>query len=151
VNKTLAALFALLVFSPAFATDDYEIPPVTYMQGCTPGYWKNHPESWPFVDASTSMFLDIPKGYPDSMRYVDTLGDALEYHGGKGNDGAARILLRAAAAAWLNSKHPAVNYPLTRSQIRPMVYNALNSFDREEIVSTAAVLDAFNNWGCPLN
>jgi hypothetical protein len=44
-----------------------------------------------------------------------------------------------------------VNYPLMRSEIRPMVYNALNTFDREQILSTAAVLDALNNWGCPLN
>src|SRR5687768_16794180 len=81
-------------------------------EGCTPGYWKNHPEAWQeyaptatLGTGNTAMFRFIggPNAMDDSpaavAQYAGTSAiDALGFNGGGGVDGAARILLRAAVA-----------------------------------------------------
>jgi hypothetical protein len=78
-----------------------------------------------------------------------TLLDALSFQGGPTVQDAKNILLRAAAAAYLNSL--AVDYPLTTAQVVSMVNTALASGDRDTILSLASVLDANNNGNCVLN
>jgi hypothetical protein len=77
--------------------------------------------------------------------------DALRYPGGNGLPGAARILLRAAVAAVLNARSPAINYPLSVAQIQFAVNNALASGDRDTMLDLASSLDRNNNLGCPLS
>ncbi|HEX6199193.1 MAG TPA: hypothetical protein VF150_02930, partial [Thermoanaerobaculia bacterium] len=122
-------------------------------QGCTPGYWKNHTDSWP------------PTGYSVTQKVKDvfseagfwpgvgnsTLLQALGFAGGSGAEGAAEILLRAGVAALLNASHPGVAYPLTPAQVLASVNAALGSHDRDTMLALAAALDANNNLGCPLN
>ena len=79
-------------------------------EGCTPGYWKNHPESWletptdtvPVYTPSTPLNT-ISAGF-DTYLPGFTFGAALEGGGGKGVTGAAQILARAATAAWLDAR-----------------------------------------------
>jgi len=80
-----------------------------------------------------------------------TLRQALDLQGGKDECGKAEILLRAAAAAYLNSVSPCVQYPLTPAQLAAEVNAALASCDAATIVAEATRLDAFNNSGCPLD
>jgi hypothetical protein len=44
-----------------------------------------------------------------------------------------------------------VDYPLTSAQVTAQVLFALQSGDREVMLSLASTLDAYNNQGCPLN
>lgn len=122
-------------------------------EGCTPGYWKNHTDSWPPTGYSTGqkvkdVFVEAA-GFPSQGD--STLLDALSFAGGPGTAGAAEILLRAAVAALLNSAHPDVAYPRTTAQVLAAVEVALDSNDRDTMLVLAAALDADNNLGCPLD
>jgi hypothetical protein len=92
--------------------------------------------------------FDVPDGFGLDNR---TLRQALSFGGGSGTTGAARILLRAAVAAMLNSAHPDVNYPRTTAEVIADVNAALASGNRTVMLDLAAELDADNNLGCPLN
>jgi hypothetical protein len=128
--------------------------------GCTPGFWKNHPEAWP-IDPSTGYQLDTDLDLVSNFFIVpgqlagDSLLEALKYRGGRGNLGAARILLRTAVAAMLNILHPAVQYRghdfgiQDFGDLKTMVDNALSSGAREEMLELAELLDGYNNWYCP--
>jgi hypothetical protein len=128
-------------------------PPPPGDEGCTPGYWKNHPGSWPPTGYSTGQRVDSvfagSSGYPDLA--AATLMQALSFGGGPGVEGAAEILLRAAVAALLNAAHPGVAYPRSVAQVVTDVDAALLSHDRDTMLVLAAALDADNNLGCPLN
>jgi hypothetical protein len=75
--------------------------------------------------------------------------EALSYKGGRGADGAASILLRAASAAILNAEHNVVNYPLSTAEVIDAVNAALASGDRDVMISLATQLDDNNNFGAP--
>ena len=94
-----------------------------------------------FAEAST---------YPVSIKDASLL-EALEFLGGPGTDGGARILLKQAVAALLNSAHPDLSYPLTEAQVIDQVNGALDSQDRTLMITLAEQLDGFNNSGCQLN
>lgn len=115
-------------------------------EGCTPGWWKNHQVAWVGYspgDTVGSVF-DVP--FPD---LVDkTLLQALRSGGGKGVEGAAKNLLRHAVAALLNAAHPDINYPHSEGDVIADVNAALNSGDRDTILSLAEQLDSDNNLGC---
>jgi hypothetical protein len=128
-------------------------PPVAGDQGCTPGYWKNHPDSWPAAGYSTgqsvqSVFAQAA-GYPGIGGA--TLLEALNLHGGSGLDGAARNLLRAAVASLLDASHPGVAYPRTPASVISDVDSALATGDPGTIEALKNALDADNNLGCPLS
>ena len=153
----LGLLFALVaglgLAAPAHAVN-------TGNEGCTPGYWKNHPESWQEVRPGSLLTYDHPStAFPpfapstsdlDGNGTADTFMDALRFKGGSGLVGAERILLRAAVAAWLNAAHEGVGYPLRRNQFVADVNAAIASGDRQTMLDLAAELDRLNNLGCPL-
>ena len=124
-------------------------------EGCTPGYWKNHTDSWEEYAASDP--LDWQFNFPDSLAGMrdDTWLEALGYSGGPGTSGAARILMRAATASFLNAAHEGVGFPLRRftdpGNMLEQVNAALASGDRNAMLALAAYLDGLNNLGCPLN
>ncbi|MFZ2502459.1 MAG: hypothetical protein WAW88_07305 [Nocardioides sp.] len=128
-------------------------------EGCTPGYWKNHTYNW-VEDAGVLISPNRPihGGGAFSVSQPlrgDTFLDALNYRGGGDALGAERILLRAAAAAFLNAAHEGVGYPYRRYTnplaIVPTVSAAIATGDRQTMLDLAGVLDAANNLGCPLN
>lgn len=118
-------------------------------EGCTPGYWKNHTDNWQETKTTTlfsALFSDGTSGVLVGV----TMQQALAGGGGSGVAGAEKILARAAAAAWLNAAHEGLGYPLRRNWFVPSVITALESGNRQQMLSLAAELDALNNLGCPL-
>jgi hypothetical protein len=123
-------------------------------EGCTPGYWKQpqHLDSWLATGFSPNQTLESVFDVPDSFGLDNrTLLQALSFRGGSGTTAAARILLRAAVAALLNSAHPDIDYPRTTAEVIADVNAALASGNRSVMLALAAELDADNNFGCPLN
>jgi hypothetical protein len=126
-------------------------PPPPGVNGCTPGYWKNHTSRW---TNPPTVYPNQPIAQVFSSASIyglgnNTLLDGLKFKGGPGSKGAAYILLRAATAAYLNSIY--LNYPLTTNSIQSQVNAALSSQDRSAMLSLASLLDLDNNLGCPLN
>ena len=122
-------------------------------QGCTPGYWKNHTDSWPPTGYSPSQ--SVVSVFSSTSAYPSlgsaSLIDALAFGGGADLSGAVEIILRAGVAALLNAAHPSVSFPRTPAEVIATVDAAIASGDRDTILNTAAALDADNNLGCPLN
>jgi len=155
-----ARLRSLLAVAAAVATVPILMPSAasaadTGMQGCTPGYWKNHTGNWQEYQptAPTADLFTLPTSL---MSLGDqTLLTSLQGGGGPGEQGAAKVLLRASTAAFLNAAHAGVDYPYRRFEkpggLQATVNSALASGDREVMLDLAAELDAANNLGCPLS
>ena len=135
-------------------------PTVAAFRGCTPGYWKQdqHFDSWPAPFVPTAPGATLLKDVFSLNGYTnlngdatadDTLLEALSYQGGDTLEGKAQILLRAAAAAVLNSA--SLSYPLTLGQIQTAVNNALASNDEDTMTDLAGILDGNNNARCPFD
>jgi hypothetical protein len=127
----------------------YSVPEETGYEGCTLGYWKvkKHHDSWPLpYTPSTLVQSYFGVEAPDA-----TFLTALSFQGGPGVDGAKRILMKQAIASLLNATSTGVDFPLTSAQVIAQVTFALNTGDREVMLSLASTLDAYNNQGCPLN
>ena len=124
-------------------------PPPTGGEGCTPGFWKNHPEAWAGTGFTTGQTLgSVFTGLPNNLANASLL-EALGFEGGNNMNGARRILLRAAVAALLNSASGDVDYPRTTAEVIADVNAALASGSRSTILDLASELDADNNLGCP--
>lgn len=125
-------------------------PPPPGDDGCTPGYWKNHLDSWQGYapSASTGSVFSGASAYGLGSQ---TLLQSLQGSGGSGTTGAARILLRAGTAALLNASHGDVDYTRSAAAVIDAVNAALASSDRAAILALASALDADNNLGCPIS
>jgi hypothetical protein len=119
--------------------------------GCSPGYWKNNTGAWP-VGYSPSQTVETIFNVPDEYGLDNmTFLQALQSTGGSGNAGAAKILLTAAVAAVLNADNCDVDYPIMVDQIVARVNTALDSRNRNKMLSLAKTLDKYNNQYCPIN
>ncbi len=117
-------------------------------QGCTPGYWKNHLDSWAYYSPNATVGTVFN---PSSPFNLWTLEAALDGGGGPGLDGAIRILLRAGVVALLNgAPGSGVNAYYSHDTVIGMVTTALKTGNRDTILAVASELDARNNQGCPL-
>jgi uncharacterized repeat protein (TIGR01451 family) len=127
--------------------------PPTGTQGCTPGYWKNHTDSWAAAGYNPSTKVQSvfsqASGYP--ALGPASLLSALSFDGGSSIDGAAGNLLRAAVAGLLDASHPGVDYPRAPASLIADVNAALATRNRDTILGLASEIDADNNLGCPLN
>ena len=136
-------------------------------QGCSPGFWKNHPDVEKFWEYLPGQNLDPVFAVPPTLvanvtllqalsrlarqaASTGTLLQALSFPGGPGARGGAQILLRAAVAALLNAASPVVEYPLSQSDVISQVNTALATGNRETMLLLASQLDGLNNLGCPL-
>jgi hypothetical protein len=117
-------------------------------QGCSHGYWKNHPAAWGPTGYTTSQ--TVGSVFSNSGRASTSLMDALALKGGSTVQAAKDILLRNAVAALLDAAHPGVSYPLSTAAVISQVNAALASNDRATILALESQLDAYNNLGCPL-
>jgi hypothetical protein len=128
-------------------------PPPPGTQGCTPGYWKNHEDSWPATGYATGQ--KVQNVFQSAAAFPAlgsaTLHEALSFKGGSTLEGAAGNLLRAAVAGLLDASHPGVDYPRSAAQIIGDVNAALASNNREIMISLGSAIDKDNNLGCPLN
>jgi len=125
-------------------------------EGCTPGYWKNHTSNWEEYTPSSKLGnqnWDIPASL--SSFNGKTFLQALNGGGGTGLNGAATILFRAVVASYLNAAHEGVGYPYRRFQepgdLQVLIRTTLATQNRDAYLELAAMLDAANNLGCPLN
>jgi hypothetical protein len=131
--------------------DEPPPPPPPGEEGCTPGYWKNHPKAWAPTGYTTTMTVEDVFDVPDAFNLDSkTLLQALSFQGGPYKLGAARTLLRIATAAVLNAAHPDVDYPLTAADIISQVNAALLG-TRGQMLTLKDTLDMYNNLGCPIN
>ncbi|MFH1219018.1 MAG: FlgD immunoglobulin-like domain containing protein [Candidatus Eisenbacteria bacterium] len=119
--------------------------------GCTPGFWKNHPDCWACFSPSTLVGTVFTVPATLSELADDTLMEALGYPGGKGTIGAARNLLRHAVSAVLNACNPNGAYPMSQDQVILAVNAALATLDRTQMGSLQSMLDRYNNLGCFLD
>lgn len=168
MRRTLAGLLvAVAIVGAGLSAGPAGAVTVGPDQGCTPGYWKTHTASW--EEYTPTMTLGQLFSFPGALSSFSSqsLLDALAGGGGPGVSGATTILMRAAVAAYLNSAHDSIGYPLRRSLPSPFepwasdprfaagikgaVNDALASQDRTTILALATTLDNANNLGCPLN
>lgn len=112
---------------------------VTGDEGCTPGYWKNHLDSWP-IDPYTKVSTVFPG--VTGAQGNQTLIQALRTGGG-----GSIAFLRQAVAAYLNAVSQGVDYALTSTQVKQIVQTAFATGD----FSTKSLLEDANEAGCPLN
>ncbi|MDQ3783703.1 MAG: hypothetical protein M3360_02305 [Actinomycetota bacterium] len=138
LSLTLASLTA--VTSPALAWDKGT-------EGCTPGYWKNHPEAWVGYSPSQTV-ASVFDGEHGSLSDA-TLIEALSFDGGSGLVGAERILLRASVASLLNASSD-IDFGYGATRVVNSTNRALLSDSRPRILRLAAEFDRLNNRGCPL-
>lgn len=138
LSLVLASLTA--VMSPALAWD-------RGTEGCTPGYWKNHPEAW--SGYSPHQTVGAVFEHEDGSLSNATLIEALGFNGGSGVVGAERILLRASIASMLNAASD-IDYGYGAARVINTTDRALLSDSRPRILRLAAEFDRLNNRGCPL-
>lgn len=120
-------------------------------EGKTPGYWKNiEKHAWPEPYMPTTKIADVFTNASIYFPSDDTMLDALKYKGGSGDAGAAEILLRAATAAALNIAHPQISYCVLMDDLIAEVNDALGSHDRSTMITLAAILDVYNNYGADI-
>jgi hypothetical protein len=113
-------------------------------EGCTPGFWKNHPKEWPAPYEPGDLFSDV-FGVTIAGDEDLTLREALNLGGG---DEIA--LARAAVAALLNAASDEIDFEFTEQEVIEKVQAAIASGDPEEIEDLKDELDRENNRGCPL-
>jgi hypothetical protein len=126
--------------------------PCVGLEGCTPGFWKNHPDCWCGEYQPETLVGDVWV-IPAELSSLadDTLMQALNYRGGRGVAGAAQILLRAAVASLLNACSENVDFPLSVDDVINGGNDTLATLDRNIILGVASALDFANNYGCPIN
>jgi hypothetical protein len=113
--------------------------PSCHDEGCTPGYWKNHLDSWGPTGYSPDDDFSVVFGAGPSV----TLIDALNTGGGWKTNGKP---LRHGTAALLNAAHPGVSFG-SEGNVIQMVLNYFLGGRRAPIRR----LVEFNQRGCPLN
>lgn len=155
-------LISSLTPTPVFA--NYE-PPNGDGEGCTPGYWKNHTANgWPIAVTTvlgtvcgTAQASDLgpfnfgpPTPPPAEVRDLacDTFLTALQYGGGSSLKEKAQIMLRAAAAAYLNALQFPGTFLLTDTEVISLVDGVLSLAipqDPQDYVNLGTSLDSANN------
>ena len=121
-------------------------------QGCTPGYWKNHLDSWVATGFSPNQTLESVFNVPDQYGLDNvTLHAALSLSGGPGAQGGAQLLLHHSVASLLNAAHPGVSFGTAPSGVINAANAALATGNRSTMLTLKSAFDAANNAGCPLN
>ena len=127
----------------------------TGTQGCTPGYWKNHTDSWTDTKYAPTDTVGSVFTLPADLSSFsgETLLAALDGAGGPDLNGATEILLRAAVAGLLNATDANVQFSSGNALIIKHVNAALATENRDTILALATRLDNKNNGagGCPLS
>ena len=126
----------------------YAVPVQACLYGMTPGFWKNHHEYWPVGYLPGDSFQTVFGIVNDHIGPLAglSLDDALRLGGGKGTDGAKKILARAAVALLLNE---ATFEPSGVPWVINHVINAFASEERDTILDLATEFDGYNNLGPP--
>ena len=124
-------------------------------EGCTPGYWKNHPKAWGCGYTPSTSFLgtftviENRRGLKAGLNLMDALNLT---------SGGYSALARHAVSALLNACHNVVDYPYTEAEIKAAVVSMFNTgtavlggVTYTSVESLKNEFDRANNLGCPLN
>jgi hypothetical protein len=127
--------------------------PLPVPAGCPETFWSTSPAAWgPTGTRSGERVVDL---FTEAKAYdvvsIASLQTALRFRREGGLLGAAKALVRAGIAAYLNAGHPKVEYPLTRTQVITKVDTALRSNDPETMFAAARGLEEANGEACPLD
>lgn len=115
-----------------------------FLDGCTPGYWKNHLSEWANTEYSPTDDFDTVFGV-DAFDPDITLEDAVSSPGS-----LYKNLHFHAVAAILNASSDSVNYGLTTAEIIAHVQAAFASGDPDQWEAAKDLLAGLNEIGCPL-
>ncbi|WP_148571563.1 hypothetical protein [Nocardioides caldifontis] len=164
MKKPVSLALSAAVASIAFAAPAANATNGGTTEGCTPGYWKvqQHHDSWQEAGPGDKLRSKFAKATLYKSTKNMTLLQALQGGGGGGLDGAAKILARAAVAAYLNASYDDgaghLAFPWRRYEPsefdRPALVKSVNaafaSKNRGTMLELASRLDRDNNLGCPL-
>lgn len=127
--------------------------PLPVATGCSAEFWNAHPEAWKVTGiATTQQVKFVFSGAADYGEVGEaSLRTALRFRPGDGLLGVAKELVRAAAAALLNSVHASLEYPRTRTRVIIDVNDALLSRDAVRMLNLTAELEKANAAECPLD
>lgn len=150
--------------SPVDLEASFGRPDPDNYEGCTPGFWKNHPSCWNiaynkdmlisdvFVALISAPYDILDDGDRKSDFDTDTMLVALRYRGGSNLAGSVRNMLRHATAALLNANNNNVGYPIPDSLVIDLVNHVLNQQDIDQIQELHVILKDLNeNSPCPIN
>jgi hypothetical protein len=165
MKKMLSLALSAAVASIAFAAPAANATTGGNTEGCTPGYWKvkQHHDSWQEAKPGQKLTSKYAQAALYGSTQNLTLLEALQGGGGGGLDGAAKILARAATAAYLNAAYDDgaghLAFPWRRTEAsawdRPALVETVDaafaSKDRATMLDLASWLDRDNNLGCPLS
>jgi hypothetical protein len=117
---------------------DCEAPPDG--EGCTPGFWKTHPDVWPIpTDSDFDTIFEL--GDPGAFDPDITMLEAVDLKGGQ-----IKALSRHAAASYLNAIDGVVNFDLTPEEVIAAFQEA---FDSGDYNTTKNMFEELNELGCP--
>lgn len=139
---------ATITFATGSGYPDWTHLNMTWLSGCSLGYWKNHTADWP---AGYLPGDRIDKYFAESDYYDATsLLTALSFPGGSGVEGAERLLLKQAVASLLNEAEfgTAFGPYASVAALKTAVNAALASGSRTTMLSLASTLDHWNNGVC---
>ncbi|HEY9420823.1 MAG TPA: hypothetical protein VIW92_05385 [Thermoanaerobaculia bacterium] len=127
--------------------------PLPVPSGCADTFWGASLGAWgPAGVKPVERVVDV---FSEAKAYgpagIVPLRTAIRFQAGGDLLGAAKGLVRAGIAALLNAGHPAIEFPLTRTQVITRVDTALHSGDSVKILSLTDELRAANGAGCPLD
>ena len=125
--------------SGATVTFTNELDEVEGGEGCTPGYWKNHLDSWAGTGYDPD---DLFSSVFDDAFGTKTLEDVLNQGGG-----GLKALGRHTVAALLNASS-SVDYDMTTLEVITAFNAVFPGGDYETLKNR---LENFNEQGCPLN
>ena len=109
-------------------------------EGCTPGYWKNHLDSW--VDYEPDdLFSDVFGVGSGTLEQALNAGGDKEGYGQLGFHGVAALL---------NASNPGVYIGWTEAEVIDVVADAWVK-EKPDRISAKNTLAARNELGCPLN
>lgn len=123
--------------SGQWRVDCQKEPPPGGGEGCTPGFWKTHPDVWPIP---TTTDFDGVFGRNAFTPDINLLQAAALKGGG------LNALSRHAAAAYLNAISPVVSFNLTAGEVVAAFQAA---FDSGDYNTTKDLFEALNQQGCP--
>lgn len=138
-----------------FAATASPQPVETQFEGCTPGYWKNHPERWDGTggddhtitvqhQAAFNMFFGVTSAQSGLSDFVTLLGAAAS--GGGGLDALARHAAAAAASA-----DATINYLYSVNEVIDIYRDGVGADPGPlDVESAKNLLEAQNEAGCPL-
>jgi hypothetical protein len=110
--------------------------------GCTPGYWKNHPETWGPTGYSPDDDFDTVFGV-DAFQPDLTLMQALD------PTNPLSTFASHAVAALLNSSHPSEEFGVSPETVVDLVQEAYADGTKAKAIEIKDIFENLNTKGCP--